>query len=80
MIADYAGGGSSTLPGSPSSVCWSGGCGFPTIAQTAACADGDADGIPDAYESAKCGSATCLNHNATDAVGYTNLEKFLAGL
>jgi len=42
-----------------------------------ACADADNDGIPDAYEIAKCGTATCLAPNATAANGYTNLENYL---
>jgi hypothetical protein len=44
-----------------------------------ACADSDGDGIPDAYEIAKCGSATCLPGSATAANGYTNLENYLNG-
>jgi pectate lyase len=53
--------------------------GFPSIVAGTACADTDHDGIPDAYEQAACGMSTCLDGNAVQADGYTNLEKYLNG-
>jgi hypothetical protein len=35
--------------------------------------------MPDAYETARCGSVTCLA-SSTLVNGYTNLERYLAGL
>jgi hypothetical protein len=53
--------------------------GFPALPAGTPCADGDQDGIPDEFESARCGTATCLDPNAVQASGFTNLEVYLAG-
>jgi len=53
----------------------------PDLASGRPCADSDSDGIPDACEHARCGTATCLEASALagDGTGYTNLESFLNG-
>ncbi len=54
---------------------------LPNLAPGTPCADSDSDGIPDAYEQARCGSATCLEAGALDGdgSGYTTLERYLNG-
>ena len=49
-----------------------------TLAAGTPCADSDGDGIPDAYETQKCGSATCLNAQAVQSDGFTNLDAWVA--
>jgi hypothetical protein len=53
----------------------------PDLVSGAPCADSDSDGIPDAYEHTRCGSATCLDAGALtgDGTGYTALESYLNG-
>jgi hypothetical protein len=47
---------------------------------TCACSDTDADGIPDFWESAKCGSATGCSPTATTIMApFTDLEAYLSG-
>jgi hypothetical protein len=57
--------------------------GLPTLASGAACADADADGLPDAWETAHgLSSSTASDGNArrAGANGYTNLELYLSGM
>lgn len=72
-----AGGGPSTVLASASA--YNSGA-LPTIATGTPCADQDHDGIPDAYEQASCGTATCLDGGTVRSDGYTNLEHYLNGL
>jgi hypothetical protein len=53
--------------------------GFPNLAAGSPCPDGDADGIPDAWETARCGSATACNPSGVAAGGYTFVEHYLNG-
>jgi hypothetical protein len=55
--------------------------GFPNIASGSACADGDRDGMPDAFESRyefNPGNAADALQD-TDGDGYTNLEEYVNG-
>ncbi|MGA9522191.1 MAG: hypothetical protein WBV82_12045, partial [Myxococcaceae bacterium] len=54
--------------------------GFPTLAAGTPCPDADDDGIPDALETARCGSASCLDPNAVGSDGFTQLERYLNGM
>jgi hypothetical protein len=53
--------------------------GFPQLAAGTACPDADSDGMPDAWETARCGSSTGCDPNRVAAGGYTVLEHFLNG-
>ena len=66
-----------TVP--PSSAAGANGGALPALTSGPSCADSNTNGIPDAYEIARCGSATCMNANAVQSDGYTNLEHYLAG-
>ncbi len=54
--------------------------GFPTLAAGTPCPDTDDDGIPDAFELARCGLASCVDANEVGADGYTQLERYLNGM
>ncbi|MEO5712921.1 MAG: hypothetical protein ABIT37_05475, partial [Luteolibacter sp.] len=55
--------------------------GYPVLASTPAPADGDSDGMPDAWEiDHGLNPASAADRNATNADGYTNLELYLNGL
>jgi hypothetical protein len=51
----------------------------PALPARAACADSNSNGIPDAYEIAKCGTASCVKATSIQADGYTALEHYLNG-
>jgi hypothetical protein len=52
--------------------------GWPVLNSTAPPADGDADGMPDAWETARdLNPADPADRNATNPAGYTNLELYL---
>jgi hypothetical protein len=54
--------------------------GFPTLAAGVACTDTDSDGLPDTYETAQCGTTTCMDPRADDdGDGHINLEEYLNG-
>lgn len=71
-----SGGGPSTVLSSASA--YAGGA-LPALSLGAACADTDGDGIPDAFEQAACGTTTCLDAQAVQSDGFTNLEHYLNG-
>ncbi len=54
--------------------------GFPSLAAGAPCPDADDDGIPDAFETARCGAASCLDPKEVGTDGYTWLERYLNGI
>lgn len=74
--------GTGTYPGAPSYEQGSA-FGWPTIASGTACPDADADGMPDAWESANGlnpDGAADRNSTAANGSGYTNLDMYLAGM
>lgn len=61
-----------------SASAYSGGS-LPALSAGTPCPDADHDGIPDGYELAACGTTTCMDAQAVQGDGYTNLEHYLDG-
>lgn len=53
---------------------------MPTLARGTACADTDADGMPDGWERARFGSLAATSSGDADGDGYTNIEAWLWGI